>query len=137
MKREGMVYIPIGIFFLLMVPVYFFMGRYDDGKVEWAGVLAFTLTGVMVLMIGGFLRITGAKMDPRPEDRKEAEVVDGAGEIGFFPPSSIWPFLCAVVAGLVFLGPVFGWYLTIIGFGLGAWAVGGWVYQYYKGDYEH
>lgn len=137
MKQESMTYLPIGIFFVVMTVVYYFLGRYDNGKIEWAGVLALALSALMVFMIGGFMRITGAKMDDRPEDRKEAEVVEGAGDVGFFPPSSIWPFFCAVIAGLVFLGPVFGWWLTIIGFGLGAWALMGWVYQYYKGDYSH
>ena len=137
MKKEAKVYLPLGVFFLIVTPAYYFLGRYDDGKIEWAGVLALTLTTVMVFMIGGFFQITGAKMDDRPEDRHDAEVVEGAGDIGFFPPSSIWPFACAVMAGLVFLGPVFGWWLTIIGFGLGAWAVAGWVYQYYRGDYQH
>lgn len=137
MKKESMVYLPIGFFFLVMTAVYYFLGRYDNGKIEWAGILGFALSALMVFMIGGFMQITGAKMDPRPEDRAEAEVMEGAGDIGFFPPSSIWPFFCAVIAGLVFLGPVFGWWLTIIGFGLGAWAVMGWIYQYYKGDYSH
>lgn len=137
MKKESMAFLPIGLFFLVMTVVYYFLGRYDGGRIEWAGILGFALSALMVFMIGGFMQITGAKMDERPEDRKEAEVVDGAGDVGFFPPSSIWPFCCAVVAGLVFLGPVFGWWLTIIGFGLGAWALMGWVYQYYKGDYSH
>ncbi|GAB3698135.1 cytochrome c oxidase subunit 4 [Mariniluteicoccus flavus] len=137
MKKEAWVYLPLAGFFLFMTPIYYFLGRFDDGKVEWAGVLALALTGVMILMIGGFFSLTGAKMDLRPEDRKEAEVVEGAGDIGFFPPSSIWPFACAVIAGLVFLGPVFGWWLTIIGFGLGVWALSGWIYQYYRGEYEH
>ncbi|GAB3623461.1 cytochrome c oxidase subunit 4 [Mariniluteicoccus endophyticus] len=137
MKKEAWIYLPLAGFFGLMTVVYYFLGRFDGGKIEWAGILTLALSCLMILMIGGFYSITGAKMDLRPEDRKEAEVAEGAGEIGFFPPASIWPLVCAVIVGLVFLGPVFGWWLTIIGFGLGVWAVGGWVYQYYRGDYSH
>ena len=35
-------------------------------------------------------------MDPRPEDRKDGEIADGAGELGFFPPYSWWPLWCAL-----------------------------------------
>jgi hypothetical protein len=137
MKRDSLIYYPLGGFFLVMAVIYFFLGRYDDGKIEWAGTAALALSGLMMVMIGAVFHLTGRKMDPRPEDRVDADVVDGAGDIGFFPPRSIWPFWCAVTAGLVFLGPVFGWWLTFLGVGFGAYAVAGWVYEYYRGDYQH
>lgn len=142
MKREAWIYYPLALFFIMMTVVYFFLGRYDSHspngpKIEWAGVAALALSGLMMAMIGAVFHLTGRKMDDRPEDRQDAEVYDGAGDIGFFPPSSIWPFWCAVTAGLIFLGPVFGWWLTILGVGFGVWALGGWIYQYYRGDYQH
>lgn len=137
MKREAWIYFPLAIFFVMMTVVYFFLGRYDDGKIEWAGTAALALSGLMMLMIGGVFALTGRKMDPRPEDRLDAEVVEGAGDIGFFPPSSIWPFWCAMVAGLIFLAPVFGWWLGLLGAGFGIWALSGWLFQYYRGDYQH
>lgn len=150
MKREAWIYLPLSAFFFLMTLVYFFFGRVDyqshiggtsqtalSDQIEWAGVAALALSGLMMLMIGGVFALTGRKMDPRPEDRKYAEVVDGAGDIGFFPPSSIWPFWSAITAGLIFLGPVFGWWLTVLGVGFGALALSGWLFQYYRGDYQH
>lgn len=137
MKREAWIYYPLAAFFILMTVVYFFLGRYDDGKIEWAGVAALALSGLMMCMIAAVFHLTGRKMDPRPEDRTDAEVVDGAGDIGFFPPSSIWPFWSALTAGLIFLGPVFGWWLTVLGVGFGVWALSGWLFQYYRGDYQH
>lgn len=137
MKREAWVYFPLAMFFFVVAVFYYFTGRYDGNKLEWAGLAALTLSGLMMLMIGGVFFLTGRKMDPRPEDRPEAEVVEGAGDVGFFPPRSIWPFWCAITAGLVFLGPVFGWWLTFLGFGFGAYALAGWLYQYYRGDYQH
>ena len=76
-------------------------------------------------------------MDPRPEDRKDGEIIDGVGELGFFPPASMWPFWCALVVTVMALGPVFGWWLTILGGAIGIWAVTGWCYQYYRGHYQH
>lgn len=138
MKKDSLLYYPLAGFFLVVTIAYFFLGRYDHGqKIEWAGVSALALSTLMMAMIGAVFHLTGRKMDPRPEDRKDAEVVDGAGDIGFFPPKSIWPFWCAVTAGLIFLGPVFGWWLTFLGFGFGAYALAGWIYQYYRGDYQH
>lgn len=137
MKREAWIYFPLALFFFVVATGYFFFGRYDGGKLEWAGLAALILAGLMMTMIGGVFYLTGRKMDPRPEDRTDAEVVDGAGDIGFFPTRSIWPFWCAITAGLIFLGPVFGWWLTFLGVGFGAYALAGWIYQYYRGDYQH
>ena len=52
-------------------------------------------------------------------------------------PRSIWPFACALVLGIILLGPVFGWWLTILGSVLGVWAVCGWCYEFYVGEYRH
>ena len=43
-----------------------------------------------------YLGFHAAQMDPRPEDRKDGEIADGAGELGFFPPYSWWPLWCAL-----------------------------------------
>ncbi|HHV21228.1 MAG TPA: cytochrome c oxidase subunit 4 [Propionibacterium sp.] len=150
MKREAWIYFPLAAFFFMATIIYFFLGRVDlqpniggvtqdikVNQIEWAGVAALLLSGLMMMMIGGVFYLTGRKMDKRPEDRKDGEVVDGAGDIGFFPPSSIWPFWTAMTAGLIFLGPVFGWWLTFLGVGFGIWALGGWLFQYYRGDYQH
>lgn len=37
----------------------------------------------------------------------------------------------------MFLGPVFGWWVTILGAAFGAWAIIGWTFEYYRGDYSH
>ena len=43
------------------------------------------------MMVTFYLGFHAKKMEPRPEDRKDAEIADGAGELGFFPPYSWWP----------------------------------------------
>jgi hypothetical protein len=76
-------------------------------------------------------------MDARPEDRKEAEVVDGAGELGFFPPYSWWPLWCASSLAVCVIGTVFGWWLFLIGAGFGSMALIGWVFEFYRGEHAH
>ena len=45
------------------------------------------------------------RIEPRPEDRPEAEIADGAGEMGFFSPGSYWPIGIALSAAIAGLGP--------------------------------
>ncbi|OYO21648.1 cytochrome C oxidase subunit IV [Enemella dayhoffiae] len=137
MRTEYKIYLPLGLFFVVCTVAYWFFGRVDGGRIEWVGIAALALTALMVFQIGFYLYFTARKMDLRPEDRADGEVTEGAGDMGFFPPRSIWPFWAAVTAGLVFLGPVFGWWLTVLGVGFGALALAGWIYQYYRGDYQH
>jgi hypothetical protein len=77
-------------------------------------------------------------MEPRPEDRPDAEIADGAGELGFFPPYSWWPLWCGASLGVMVYGIAIGaWWLLIIGVGLGALALSGLVFEYYRGEYSH
>jgi hypothetical protein len=101
------------------------------------GTAALIMSLLLVLMIAAYLGLVARRIDPRPEDKKEGEIAEGAGELGFFPPQSIWPLWCAVALGLVVLGPVFGWWLMIIGFAFGGLALTGLVYEYYRGDHAH
>ncbi|MHB8593088.1 MAG: aa3-type cytochrome oxidase subunit IV, partial [Acidimicrobiales bacterium] len=51
------------------------------------------------------------RMAPRPEDRADASIEDGAGVIGAFPDSSVWPFVLGMGLFLVVLSAVFGLWL--------------------------
>ena len=54
-------------------------------------------------------------MKPRPEDRTDATMADGAGVIGSFPGSSIWPFVLGMGLFLMVLSMVFGLWLIAPG----------------------
>ena len=131
MKAERWMFVALAVFFMVTVPVYWFMSR------EIIGTFALLLTLVFCAMLAVYFTIQSRKIDPRPEDRKDGEIIEGAGEIGFFPSASIWPFWSAVTLTIMALGPVFGWWLTILGGAMGVWAVTGWCYQYYRADYQH
>ena len=51
---------------------------------------------------------------PRPEDRFDATMADGEGEVGYFPNASIWPAGMGLGLVTAATGFVFGvWYLII------------------------
>jgi hypothetical protein len=137
MKVEARLFLILMLFFGASAVIYYAASIAVYNRVEPIGETVFILTFVMTLMIWFYLRTVGRRMDSRPEDSRQAEVADGAGALGFFPPSSVWPVTCAAVAALTLLGPVFGWWLTLLGLVLGVWSICGWCYEFYVGDYRH
>lgn len=131
MKAEAWIFAALTIFFGLVTPVYWFMSG------DPTGTAALTLTFFLVLMIAAYLGLISRRIDPRPEDKKEGEITEGAGELGFFPPQSIWPLYCAVTFVLLVLAPVFGWWLALLSVGFATVSVTGWIYEFYRGDYAH
>ncbi len=131
MKAEAWMFGGLTIFFALVTPVYWFMSE------DPTGTTALILSFFLVLMIAAYLGLVARRIDPRPEDKKEGEIAEGAGELGFFPPQSKWPLFVCLTFVPVVLGPVFGWWLMLLGFGFGAFALTGLVYEYYRGDHAH
>ncbi|MBD8869126.1 cytochrome c oxidase subunit 4 [Nocardioides donggukensis] len=131
MKAEAWIFVITTIFFALVSPAYWFITG------DWTGTSALVMATLLVAMVSLYLGFHAARMEPRPEDRKDGEIADGAGELGFFPPYSWWPLWCALTLGVCVLGVVIGWWLFIIGLGLGALALQGWIFEYYRGVHAH
>ncbi|MFX4272692.1 cytochrome c oxidase subunit 4 [Propionibacteriaceae bacterium Y1685] len=132
MKVERAIFAILLLFFVITTPIYWFMSK------DPTGTTALALTLFLVLMITGYLTAVARGLKrPRPEDRKDGEIAEGAGELGFFSPHSIWPLYCAVAVALVALGIVFGAWISLIGFAFGLVALTGLVYEYYRGDHAH
>jgi len=132
MRAEAWLFAICAMFFLLVAPAYWFI-TYD-----WTGTSALTMTFLLMLLVAFFLGFHARRMEPRPEDRNEAEISDGAGELGFFPPYSWWPLWSAATLGIIVFGTAMAaWWLLIIGFGLGSLALCGWIYEYYVGEHAH
>ncbi|MDK6261002.1 MULTISPECIES: cytochrome c oxidase subunit 4 [Corynebacterium] len=107
MKASAKIMYGLSAFLLLMLVIYIFATMYvqDDGYVrglEWAGVVALTLSFCLTTMLGVYLHFTERHADVLPEDWEEAEMEDGAGVLGFFSPSSIWPL--AMTGAILVLG---------------------------------
>ena len=131
MKAETWIFAMTTIFFVLVTPAYWFISG------DHTGTAALTMSTLLVLMISLYLGFHASRMEPRPEDRKDGEIADGAGELGFFPPYSWWPLWCGMTLAVIVLGVVFGWWLFIIGVALGILALSGWVFEFYRGEHAH
>ena len=90
MKVEALIFNLIAVFCFVCAIVYGVWSR------EPIGTTALALSGGLTILIGGFFWFVSRRIDLRPEDRKDAEIADGAGELGFFSPASYWPFTLAL-----------------------------------------
>ncbi len=135
MRAETWIFGICTIFFLLVAPAYWFISG------DPTGTSALTMTFLLTLLMTFYLGVHARKMATsglRPEDRQDAEIADGAGELGFFPPYSWWPLWCgATLAVIVFAVALGAYWLFLIGAGLGVLALSGWIYEYYVGEHAH
>jgi multisubunit Na+/H+ antiporter MnhC subunit len=132
MKAEAWIFGITTVFVAVVAPGYWFLSG------DWTGTSALVMTALLALLVTFYLGFHASRMEPRPEDRKDAEIADGAGELGFFPPYSWWPLWCALCLTVIVFGVAMNaWFLAIIGIGLGAIAVSGWIFEYYVGDHAH
>src|SRR5579862_4533324 len=72
---------------------------------------------------------------PRPEDRTDATIEEGAGIIGSFPSSSIWPFVFGMGCFVLALSAVFGIWLMLPALTLGIAAVIGYTAESRRGGH--
>jgi hypothetical protein len=138
MKSEAWIFGVTTVFVVLVTPAYWFVTDAGDSGADWTGTSALLMTALLTLMVTLYLGFHAKKMDPRPEDRKDGEIADGAGELGFFPPYSWWPLWCGATLGVMVFGIAVGaWWLFIIGGALGVLALSGWIFEYYRGEHAH
>jgi hypothetical protein len=132
MRAEAWIFAICTVFFVLVAPAYWFISG------DPTGTSALTMTFLLSLLVTFYLGFHATRMEPRPEDRNDAEIADGAGELGFFPPYSWWPLWCGLTLAVCVFGIAMGaWWLFIIGVGLGAVTLCGWIYEYYVGIHAH
>lgn len=131
MKVETIIFGGCAAFFVVVTPIYWFMSYDHTGTTALA--MTFLLTGLITFYLGFHAR----HMEPRPEDRREGEIAEGAGELGFFAPYSWWPLWCGMCLAAMVLGIVIGWWLFVIGLAFGVVALSGLIFEYYRGDHAH
>jgi hypothetical protein len=109
-------------------------GAASPGQVEWIGVVALALSGLLCLMCGGYFWFVSRRIDPRPEDRDDGEIADAAGEIGFFSPGSYWPFGLGLATLVTGIGLAYtAWWLVAAGLVAVILGTGGLLFEYYTG----
>ena len=132
MKVEALIFNLVTVFCIVAGVIYGVWSR------EPIGTTALILSGGLTGLIGGFFWFVSRRIDLRPEDSKDAEIADGAGELGFFSPASYWPLGIALSAATTGLGLAF-FYPWLIAIGLVSVlaTVGGLLFEYYVGQNAH
>jgi hypothetical protein len=128
MKVEARIFDLITAFSFLMAVVYGVWSK------EPVGIVALALTGGLALIVGTYFRFVSRRIEQRPEDNPDAEISDGAGELGFFSPGSYWPIALAFAAAVAGLAVAF-WHiwLLVIAIVMLLIAIGGLVFEYHTG----
>lgn len=110
MRTEGLIFAATGAFFAVVTAVYWFTSY------EEAGSTMLLLTVGLGLIPGVWLLWWARRMDPRPEDRPDADIEDGTGALGSFPGATAWPVTLAFGAVLAANGMAFGIWPALPGF---------------------
>jgi cytochrome c oxidase subunit IV len=109
MKAEGYLFALLAVFLGGSTLVYWFTSK------DPTGTTALALSAGLGALIGYYALFLSRRMRPRPSDRGDAEIEEGAGELGFFSPHSWWPLIAAAASATLMLGLIFGWWLFVIG----------------------
>ncbi len=139
MRIEARLFEILTALFVLVTIVYGVLtALFASGGVEWAGTTALALTAGLTLIIGTFFRFVARRLDIRPEDFEDADIADGAGELGFFSPHSWWPILIALSFSTAAVGAAL-WLPWLIAAGICfvLASVCGFVFEYYIGPEKH
>jgi hypothetical protein len=131
-RTESRIFEILTIFFFAVAVIYLLIAH------EPAGTAALFLTGGLSLIVGTYFRFVSRRLELRPEDNPEAEVSDGAGDVGFFSPGSYWPFGLALSVALLAISMAFMyfWAITISAVIL-LISVGGLVFEYHVRPSDH
>ena len=131
MKVTAKMFMYMAIFLFVMILVYWWTSHDPTGTA--ALVMAFGLSG----MIAFYLMFTVRRIGPGPDDRDDAEPHEGAGEQGFFSPTSYWPLVMVLGLATLFLGVAIGFWLCYFAVPFVAFGVYGFVFEYYRGENKH
>jgi hypothetical protein len=131
MKVEGYLFVGCAAFFAASDVVYWYFSK------DPTGTTALALAVGLAFLTGFYILFTGRRLPPRPEDRSDAEISEGTGELGFFSPHSWWPLITGLSSAVAALGAAIGWWLFLIGMLFVLLSAIGFVFEYYRGSYAH
>jgi cytochrome c oxidase subunit IV len=124
MKAEGVLFAILAVFLGGSTIVYWEFSK------DPTGTTALALSAALGALIAYYALFLARRLGPRPSDRGDADIAEGAGELGFFSPHSWWPLVAGAASATLALGVVFGWWLFIIGFIAQLAGVVGILFQY-------
>lgn len=135
MKVEYKLFLYLAVFFFGAAIIYAIFAGAD----EPVGVVGIALTGGLSFIVGSFLWFSARRLQQeRPEDNVEAEVSDGAGELGFFSPGSYWPICIAGSAAVFAVSTAFlqSWLMIIAAVFL-IMSICGLLFEYHRVPSDH
>jgi hypothetical protein len=109
MRVNGYMFALIGLFCVVTDVIYWVYSK------DPTGTACLGISAGLGFMIAGYLLFTDRRIGATPQDRPNAEISDGAGEIGNFTPYSWWPIAIAFSVMLLCLGMIFAMWLALIG----------------------
>jgi hypothetical protein len=128
MKTEARTFGIIAAFCFVTAAIYAVWAR------EPVGIVGIALTGGLCMIIATYFGFVARRVEMRPEDNPEAEVSDGAGDLGFFSPGSYWPLGLAAGAALggISLAFFYPWLIALAAVVI-LFMVAGLVFEYHTG----
>lgn len=122
MKISSVLFGVFGVFYLAAGVVYLSYAQ------EAAGFTLLIVLVLFVITLAGYVYIRfRALPEPLPEDRADADMADGEGQVMYFPSSSVWPLALAASVSAAGLGLIVGLWWTAGGMALFAVGVAGYV----------
>ena len=138
MKIEARIFEAIAVFFIVVGIIYTVATHFYYTGVEWAGASCLFFSAALSILAGTYFRFVARRVEIRPEDYDDAEIEDGAGELGFFSPHSLWPFMMAFSIMIVGFGAAFwNWWVLIGGAVALVITACGLVFEYHWGREKH
>jgi hypothetical protein len=132
MRIEARIFELLTVFFFIVAIIY---GVFSH---EPVGTTALALSAGLTLIVGTYFRFVARRLALRPEDYGDAEVSDGAGDLGFFSPGSYWPIALAAAAGLLAIAlAFFHWWMVVVGGIVVVAMAAGLVFEYHVGPEQH
>lgn len=128
------------VFYIVMGTIYtMWTSAANPGGIEWVGVVTLFLMAAFTAFVGFYMGVENKPFRGNllPEDRLDGNIEDAEFELGFFSPWSWWPFVLAMVIGVVLIGVSVGWWIVFFAFPLVIVGLVGWVFEYYRGNFKH
>ncbi|PZS30491.1 MAG: cytochrome C oxidase subunit IV [Pseudonocardiales bacterium] len=127
MKTEARIFLFVTVFCMVAAAVYLPWSR------DPIGGTALIVSAGLCGLCGSYFWFVSRRIGARPEDRPDADISEGAGELGFFSPGSYWPVGVGGAAALLGLGLVYwpAYWLIAVGFIAVLLTAGGLVFEYY------
>ena len=89
MKFAWKMFAGLAVFYGVLAAIYHRLSA------EIVGSAALALSGGLSALLAFYLWYTSKAVGPQPQDNEQAEIYEGAGELGFFSPGSWWPLAVA------------------------------------------